>query len=67
MAFVANGVEPIDEKMHGLMINEEGHGDFEEIQEIDAEIKKDPTLIARQCVFLLLSLFIFHLFPFLFT
>lgn len=51
MAFngvVANGGEPIDEMMHGLMINEEAHQDFEEIQETEAEIKKDPTLIARQ-------------------
>ncbi|KAK1378826.1 Dicer-like protein 4 [Heracleum sosnowskyi] len=41
MAFHANGVEPIQDMMHGLLINE----DFDEIQE---EITKDPTVIARQ-------------------
>lgn len=64
MASAANKVEPIDEMMHGLMINEEGVQDFNEIQEREAEIMKDPTVIARQYVFLLIPFFIFCFFHF---
>ncbi|KAL8145327.1 dicer-like protein 4 isoform X2 [Apium graveolens] len=48
---MANGVEQIDDMLNRLSIDEEGRQDFDEIQEIEieieTEIKKDPTLIAR--------------------
>lgn len=61
---MANGVEPIVDMLNGLSINEEGHQEFEEIeiQEIEEEIKKDPTLIARGYVFLISPCFYFFYF-----